>query len=67
MRADVVCAFACAFRFRLISFALEVAAKTLSFFTQYFGQPYPLPKMDMARRIAARTRTRMHAQVMHIL
>lgn len=29
------------------SFALDVAAKTLSFFTTYFDEPYPLPKMDM--------------------
>ena len=28
-------------------FALDVATKTLSFFTDYFGAPYPLPKMDM--------------------
>lgn len=28
-------------------FALNVACKTLSFFTRYFDQPYPLTKMDM--------------------
>lgn len=28
-------------------FALEVGAKTLDFFSEYFGIPYPLPKMDM--------------------
>ncbi|KJE96694.1 aminopeptidase puromycin sensitive [Capsaspora owczarzaki ATCC 30864] len=28
-------------------FALNVAVKTLSFFTEYFAQPYPLPKLDM--------------------
>lgn len=34
-------------------FALDVACKTLSFFTKFFDQPYPLPKMDMARRRTA--------------
>ncbi len=28
-------------------FALEVASRTLSFFDDYFGLPYPLPKMDL--------------------
>ncbi len=28
-------------------FALDVAAKTLDFYTDYFGIPYPLPKLDM--------------------
>jgi len=28
-------------------FALEVATKTLTFFAEYFGEPYPLPKMDL--------------------
>ncbi len=28
-------------------FALEVASRTLSFFDDYFGIPYPLPKMDL--------------------
>lgn len=28
-------------------FALDVGARTLSFFTKYFDIPYPLPKMDM--------------------
>lgn len=28
-------------------FALEIAASTLSFFTRYFGIPYPLPVMDL--------------------
>ena len=28
-------------------FALEVAIKTLTFFAEYFGEPYPLPKMDL--------------------
>lgn len=28
-------------------FALDVAARTLDFFTEYFDIPYPLPKMDM--------------------
>lgn len=28
-------------------FALDVASRTLAFFTRYFDQPYPLPKMDM--------------------
>ena len=28
-------------------FSLHVAAKTLSFFSRYFDEPYPLPKMDM--------------------
>ena len=28
-------------------FALDVAARTLDFFTEYFGIAYPLPKMDM--------------------
>lgn len=28
-------------------FALKVAADTLAYFTRYFDQPYPLPKMDM--------------------
>jgi hypothetical protein len=28
-------------------FALEVATKTLAYFAEYFGEPYPLPKMDL--------------------
>jgi len=28
-------------------FALDVGTKTLSYFTEYFGIPYPLPKLDM--------------------
>lgn len=28
-------------------FALEVAVKTLPFYDEYFGIPYPLPKMDL--------------------
>lgn len=28
-------------------FALDVASRTLDFFTEYFGIKYPLPKMDM--------------------
>ncbi|RKP16781.1 aminopeptidase 2, partial [Rozella allomycis CSF55] len=28
-------------------FALDVGAKTLSYFTEYFDMPYPLPKLDM--------------------
>lgn len=32
---------------RQAEFALEVAAKTLSFYTDYFGIAYPLPKLDM--------------------
>ncbi|KGG50376.1 hypothetical protein DI09_73p40 [Mitosporidium daphniae] len=28
-------------------FALDVGVKTLDFFTEYFGESYPLPKMDM--------------------
>ena len=28
-------------------FALDVGSRTLDFFTEYFEQPYPLPKMDM--------------------
>jgi puromycin-sensitive aminopeptidase len=30
-----------------LDFALETAVRTLSFFTDYFGIPYPLRKMDM--------------------
>ena len=30
-----------------LEFALETAVRTLSFFTEYFGIPYPLPKLDM--------------------
>lgn len=30
-----------------LAFALEAGAKTLSFFNEYFGIPYPLPKLDM--------------------
>lgn len=29
------------------TFALDVAVKTLSYFTEYFGVAYPLPKLDM--------------------
>lgn len=29
------------------NFALDMACKTLSFFSRYFNEPYPLPKMDM--------------------
>ncbi len=29
------------------SFALEAESKILSFYTEYFGIPYPLPKLDM--------------------
>eukprot|EP01116_Phalansterium_solitarium_P014381 TRINITY_DN3200_c0_g1_i1.p1 TRINITY_DN3200_c0_g1~~TRINITY_DN3200_c0_g1_i1.p1 ORF type:complete len:914 (+),score=361.44 TRINITY_DN3200_c0_g1_i1:169-2742(+) len=29
------------------TFALNVGVKTLSYFTEYFGVPYPLPKLDM--------------------
>jgi puromycin-sensitive aminopeptidase len=29
------------------AFALKVGTETLSFFTEYFGIPYPLPKLDM--------------------
>ena len=29
------------------TFALGVATKALSFFTQYFGEAYPLPKLDL--------------------
>jgi aminopeptidase N len=29
------------------AFALDVCTKVLSFFSEYFGIPYPLPKMDM--------------------
>ena len=28
-------------------FALEVATKILSFLSEYFDEPYPLPKMDL--------------------
>ena len=28
-------------------FALSVAVKTLEYFTEFFGEPYPLPKLDM--------------------
>ena len=28
-------------------FALDVAVKTLSYYTEYFGIAYPLPKQDM--------------------
>ncbi len=28
-------------------FALQVAVKTLPFYDQWFGIPYPLPKMDL--------------------
>lgn len=28
-------------------FALQVAVKTLPFYTEYFGIPYPLPKLDL--------------------
>ena len=30
-----------------LEFALDVASRTLSFFTDYFGVPYPLSKLDM--------------------
>ena len=29
------------------AFALDVATRTLSFFSEYFAEPYPLPKMDL--------------------
>ncbi len=30
-----------------LEFALDVGVRTLSFFDEYFGIPYPLPKLDM--------------------
>jgi len=30
-----------------LEFALDTAVRTLSFFNEYFGIPYPLPKLDM--------------------
>ena len=30
-----------------LEFALDTAVRTLSYFTEYFGIPYPLPKLDM--------------------
>jgi aminopeptidase N len=48
------------------SFALDVAAKTLSFFTQYFGAAYPLPKMDMARTHDARIYAFTHSCAHHL-
>jgi aminopeptidase N len=30
-----------------LEFALETAVRTLSFYNEYFGIPYPLPKLDM--------------------
>ncbi|MDB5178767.1 MAG: hypothetical protein JWN01_710 [Patescibacteria group bacterium] len=30
-----------------LAFALDTAVRTLSFFNEYFGIPYPLPKLDM--------------------
>ncbi|HEX3082381.1 MAG TPA: M1 family metallopeptidase [Candidatus Saccharimonadia bacterium] len=30
-----------------LGFALETAVRTLSFYTKYFGIPYPLPELDM--------------------
>lgn len=35
------------FLFLLGQFALQVAVKTLPFYDQWFGIPYPLPKMDL--------------------
>lgn len=31
----------------LFSFFLQVATKTLPFYTNYFSVPYPLPKIDL--------------------
>ena len=30
-----------------LEFALDMGVRTLSFFDEYFGIPYPLPKLDM--------------------
>ncbi|HSX47957.1 MAG TPA: M1 family metallopeptidase [Candidatus Nanoarchaeia archaeon] len=34
-------------KLQLTDFALETAVRTLDYYTDYFGLPYPLPKLDM--------------------
>jgi len=43
----VVRAYATPDNVKLTDFALDVAVKTLEFYNDYFGIPYPLPKADM--------------------
>ena len=43
----VVRAYATPGRAQQLTYAAEVAARTLSFYNDYFGIPYPLPKLDM--------------------
>jgi aminopeptidase N len=43
----VVRAYATPDNVQFTEFALDVAVRTLDFYTEYFGIPYPLPKADM--------------------
>lgn len=43
----VVRAYATPGKKHQLGFALDTAVRTLSFYTKYFGIPYPLPKLDM--------------------